>query len=153
MATTTELDELVINKVDSKETYDNLKETGRVNPDELYFIEGGDVDSFSKISVGGTVISADSPEDTLTLTAGNNVTLTPNTGSSSITIAAKNTTYSNATSSADGLMSSEDKDKLDNLPQKTYYSFTTSHKKIPEIEALIGSVNIAFQLFFNNKLQ
>ena len=73
------------------------------------------VDSFSKISVGGTLISADSPEDTLTLTAGNNVTLTPNAGSSSITITAKDTTYSNATSSTDGLMSSEDKDKLDNI--------------------------------------
>lgn len=53
--------------------------------------------AFSNVTVGSTTIQADSKTDTLTLTAGSNITLTPNATSDSITIAATNTTYSAGT--------------------------------------------------------
>lgn len=71
--------------------------------------------AFSNIAVGSTTIQADSKTDTLTLTAGNNITLTPNATSDSIEIVATNTTYDNATTSAAGLMSATDKSKLDGI--------------------------------------
>lgn len=127
--------------------------------------------AFTNVVVGSTTISADSKTDTLTLTAGSNITLTPNATNDSITIAASgssyslplasnntrggiklssstqggtpngitttsgrtyavqvnsseqavvnvpwtNTTYSEATTSASGLMSSSDKTKLNSL--------------------------------------
>lgn len=71
--------------------------------------------AFSNVTVGSTTIAADSKTDTLTLVAGNNVTLTPDATNDKITIAATNTTYSAATSSAAGLMSAADKAKLDGI--------------------------------------
>lgn len=71
--------------------------------------------AFSNVLVGETTIAADSKTDTLTLEAGNNVTLTPNSTSDKITISAKDTTYSEATTSAAGLMSSSDKTKLNGV--------------------------------------
>ena len=71
--------------------------------------------AFSNVAVGSSTIQADSKTDTLTLTAGNNVTLTPNTTSDTITIAATDTTYSDATTSTHGLMSTADKSKLDGI--------------------------------------
>lgn len=127
--------------------------------------------AFSNVVVGSTTIAADSKTDTLTLTAGSNITLTPNVTNDSITISASgssyslplasnntrggiklssstqggtpngitttsgrtyavqvnsseqavvnvpwtNTTYSEATTSASGLMSSSDKTKLNSL--------------------------------------
>lgn len=49
--------------------------------------------AFSNVKVDNTTIAADSITDTLTLTAGNNITLTPNATNDSITIVAKDTTY------------------------------------------------------------
>ena len=49
--------------------------------------------AFSNVKVGNTTIAADSITDTLTLTAGNNITLTPNATNDSITVIAKDTTY------------------------------------------------------------
>lgn len=127
--------------------------------------------AFSNVVVGSTTIAADSKTDTLTLTAGSNITLTPNATNDSITISVSgssyslplasnstrggiklssstqggtpngitttpgrtyavqvnsseqavvnvpwtNTTYSEATTSASGLMSSSDKTKLNSL--------------------------------------
>lgn len=71
--------------------------------------------AFSNVVVGSTTISADSKTDTLTLVAGNNVTLTPDSTNDKITIAAKDTTYSAATTSSAGLMSASDKSKLDGI--------------------------------------
>ena len=71
--------------------------------------------AFSNITVGSTTVSADSKTDTLTLVAGSNVTLTPDATNDKITIAAKDTTYSNATISTAGLMSTSDKSKLDGV--------------------------------------
>lgn len=71
--------------------------------------------AFSNVKVGSTTIEADSKTDTLELAAGNNVTLTPDASGDKVTITAKDTTYSTATQSANGLMSSTDKKKLDGI--------------------------------------
>ena len=65
--------------------------------------------AFSNVKVGSTTIAADGKTDTLELVAGSNVTLTPDATNDKVTIAATDTTYSVATTSADGLMSSNDK--------------------------------------------
>lgn len=71
--------------------------------------------AFSNVKVGSSTIAADSVTDTLTLTAGSNITLTADTSGDSVTIAAKDTTYSEATTSAAGLMSKDDKAKLNGI--------------------------------------
>lgn len=71
--------------------------------------------AFSNVAVGTTTVAADTKTDTLTLSAGDNVTLTANATSDTITIAATDTTYSEATTSAAGLMSTADKTKLDGI--------------------------------------
>lgn len=71
--------------------------------------------AFSNVKVGSTTIQADAKTDTLELVAGNNVTLTPDASGDKVTIAAQDTTYSNATTSAAGLMSSDDKSKLNGV--------------------------------------
>lgn len=73
--------------------------------------------AFSNIAVGSTTIQADSKTDTLTLTAGSNITLTPNATSDSIEIKATDTTYSDATTSTHGLMSASDKSKLNGIAE------------------------------------
>lgn len=79
--------------------------------------EGAEVNqnAFAKVTVGSTTIEADAKSDTLTVVAGANVTLTPDATSDKLTIAAKDTTYSAATTSAAGLMSASDKAKLDGI--------------------------------------
>jgi hypothetical protein len=71
--------------------------------------------SFSSIVVGSTTIESASATGSLTIVAGNNITLTPNATSKSLTIAATDTTYSAATTSAAGLMSAADKTKLNGI--------------------------------------
>ena len=71
--------------------------------------------AFSNVVVGSTTVAADSKTDTLTLVAGTNVTITPDPTNDKITIAAKDTTYSPATQTVAGLMSTEDKAKLDGI--------------------------------------
>lgn len=86
--------------------------------------------TFSKVAVSGqNTVEADSKTDTLTL-AGSNVTLTTNATSDTVTIGItaanvttalgytppqQDTTYSNATTSAAGLMSADDKTKLNGI--------------------------------------
>lgn len=74
--------------------------------------------AFGNVVVGSTTIAADSKTDTLTFVAGTNITLTPDAANDKITIAAKDTTYSTATISSSGLMSADDKTKLDNAVDK-----------------------------------
>lgn len=71
--------------------------------------------AFSNVVVGSTTIAADSATDSITFVAGSNVTLTPDATNDKLTIAAKDTTYSAATTSAAGLMSAADKTKLDGI--------------------------------------
>lgn len=53
--------------------------------------------AFSNVKVGDTTVAADTKTDTLTLTAGTNVTITPDATNDAITIAAKDTTYTGGT--------------------------------------------------------
>ena len=71
--------------------------------------------AFSNFLVGSTTISADGKTDTLTLTAGSNITLAPDATNDKITITATDTTYSAATTSTAGLMSAADKTKLNGI--------------------------------------
>jgi hypothetical protein len=71
--------------------------------------------AFSNVTVGSTTIAADSTTDTLTLVAGSNVTITPDATNDKITIAATNTTYSAATTSANGLMTAAMVTKLNGI--------------------------------------
>ena len=71
--------------------------------------------AFANIKVGSTTVAADAVQDTVELVAGTNVTLTPDATNDKITITAKDTTYGVATTSANGLMSSSDKSKLDGI--------------------------------------
>ena len=50
--------------------------------------------AFSNVKIGDVTIAADIKTDTITLVAGNNITLTPDATNDKITIAAKDTTYS-----------------------------------------------------------
>lgn len=68
-----------------------------------------------KVGTTTTNVAADSKTDTVTLIQGSNVTLTPDATNDTITIAAKDTTYSDATTSASGLMSASDKTKLNGI--------------------------------------
>lgn len=79
--------------------------------------EGAEVNqnAFSDVKVGSTTIAADSKTDTLEIVAGSNVTITPDATNDKITIAATDTTYSNATTSTAGLMSATDKSNLNGL--------------------------------------
>ena len=55
--------------------------------------------AFSNVKVGSTTVAADSPTDTLTLTAGSNITITPDATNDNVTIAAKDTVYTHPTTS------------------------------------------------------
>lgn len=107
--------------------------------------EGAEVNqnAFSNVTVGGTTIAADSKTDTLTLTAGSNITLTPNATNDSVTIAANDTTYDNATRSAAGLMSAADKTKLDTLDSADITDNSTVGGSTVEasLTSLKGSLN------------
>ena len=104
--------------------------------------------AFSNILVGSTTIAADKKTDTLTLAAGNNVTLTPDVSGDKITISATNTTYSVATTSSNGLMSAADKKKLDgiaaNANNYTHPSYTNKASGLYKITVdALGHVSAA----------
>lgn len=82
--------------------------------------------AFSNVKVGSTTIAADSKTDTLELVAGSNITLTPDATNDKVTIAATDTTYSAATTSAAGLMSAADKTKLDGIAAGAQVNIVTS---------------------------
>lgn len=107
--------------------------------------------AFSNIKVGSTTVVADNTTDTLELTAGNNITLTPDATNDKITIAATDTTYSNATTSANGLMSATDKIKTDSLSGiypviGTQTAATASWTGAINASALYDGMTIAYYL-------
>ena len=57
--------------------------------------------AFSNVKVGSTTIQADSKTDTLTLTQGDNVTLTPNASSDSVTISSTDENVKQTATSGD----------------------------------------------------
>lgn len=69
-------------------------------------------DAFSNIIVGDETLAAGSETDSFELAEGDNVTIEIDTNAKKITISAKDTTYAVASSTLNGLMSSEDFDKL-----------------------------------------
>lgn len=75
--------------------------------------------AFSTVSVGtgesAVSVAASAKTDTVNVVAGDNVTLTADAASKKITIAAKDTTYTEATESAPGLMSAADKKIVDGV--------------------------------------
>lgn len=91
--------------------------------------------AFSTVKVGTTSLSADTKTDTLTITAGDHITLTPTESSDSFSIAAS---FADATQTASGLMSSDDKTKLDGLST----SQVTGVKGNSETNYRTGQVNI-----------
>lgn len=91
--------------------------------------------AFSTVKVGTTSLSADTKTDTLTITAGDHITLTPTEASDSFSIAAS---FADATQTASGLMSSDDKTKLDGLST----SQVTGVKGNSETDYRTGQVNI-----------
>ena len=58
MASSKNLNNLVINKVESQEVYDKLKATHQINEDELYLIEGEE-DKLIDIQINGVSILTD----------------------------------------------------------------------------------------------
>lgn len=71
--------------------------------------------AFSNIKVGSVTVAADTKTDTVEFVGGTNVTITPDATNDKITITATDTTYSDATTSASGLMSASDKTKLNGI--------------------------------------
>ena len=61
------------------------------------------------------IIKADNATDTLTLKSGSNIQITGDIDTDTIIINATDTKYNNATTSAPGLMSAKDKEKLDSI--------------------------------------
>lgn len=89
-----------------------------------------------KTGTATTNIVADTKQDTVTLVQGSNITLTSTASNDTITISAKDTTYSTATTGADGLMSKGDKSKLDSIIAET-------DATDDEITAMIANVQSA----------
>lgn len=95
---------------------------------------------FSNVKVGSTTITADSINDTLTLVAGSNITLTPDATNDKVTIAAKDTTYTAATTSVTGLMSSADKTKV-NATNIAYGTCSTAAATAAKVITVSGNTN------------
>ena len=68
-----------------------------------------------KVGTTTTNVQADTKTDTVTFIQGDNVTLTPDATNDTITIAAKDTTYPVVSTTTNGLMSKDDKNKLNGI--------------------------------------
>jgi len=83
---------------------DNIEEGAEVNQNAFTTIKFNTID-----------IVANEKTDTLNILSGNNITFSSNDDSEYITISAKDTTYELADSTKDGLLSKDDKAKLDTI--------------------------------------
>lgn len=84
--------------------------------------------AYSNIKVGTSTIAADAKTDTLEIAAGSNITLSADTTNDKITISAKDTTYSAATTTTAGLMSAADKVKLNGIAEgANKYTHPSTH--------------------------
>lgn len=106
--------------------------------------EGAEVNqnAYGTVKVGDTPINAASKTATITLVAGDNVTLTPDATAASVTIATKDTTYTEATQAASGLMSKDDKAKLDGIEKGAQVNTITGIKGSSETDYRTGNVEI-----------
>lgn len=98
--------------------------------------------AFSTVKVGSTNIAADAKTDTLTVIAGDNITLTPNASSDSLTIAATDTTYGDATADAHGLMTAAMVTKLAGIAEGAQVNTVTGVKGNSESSYRTGQINI-----------
>ena len=71
--------------------------------------------AFAHVAAGAVTISAASADGTFNIEAGDNVSVIGDASENKVTISATNTTYAEATTSVAGLMSAEDKAKLDDI--------------------------------------
>ena len=112
--------------------------------------------AFANVVVGTTTVAADNTTDSLTL-VGSNVTINPDATNDKVTIGitkdnvvsalgytppTTNTTYGTATTSADGLMSSSDKVKLNGIETGAQVNTITGVKGNAESSYRTGNVNI-----------
>lgn len=102
-----------------------ISSDGEANQNAYGVVSVVQLDS-SNVIIEQTALSAGSTSSELKLVQGNNITLTPNKDSNTITISASGTTYSNATQTTAGLMSAADKTKLDGLGTTGDYVLPTA---------------------------
>lgn len=95
--------------------------------------------AFSTVSVAGTSLAADSKTDTLTITAGDNVTLTPTASNDSFTIAATDTTYPVATATTGGVLSDAQAVKLNGIATGATANAATTTTPKMDGTATVGS--------------
>lgn len=84
--------------------------------------------AFSTVKVGTVTVTAETTTDTLNLAGSGSISITADANTDTITISGINTTYSTATTAANGLMSSADKTKLNGIAsgaQVNQNAFTT----------------------------
>lgn len=128
---TENLSTLKIHKL-TQAQYDRELAAGRIDENALYLTPDDteiNQNAFSRVVVGSTTIEADSRMDSLTID-GSNVTITPDAANDKVVIGitkdnvtnalgytppTTDTTYSVATTNANGLLSSSDKKKLDGI--------------------------------------
>ena len=100
---------------------------------------------YRPIQVNGTQILANTANTALNLKAGSNVSITNSSGT--VTIAATNTTYSNATTSAAGLMSADDKKNLTYYVKGTQTASTNAWTgNLTQVSALYEGLTIRYRL-------
>lgn len=83
--------------------------------DGTWGVPAGSTASYGSVNAGGITMDAAEPGDSFGLVAGSNVSISADNTTGNITIAATDTTYSDATTTTHGLMSTADKTKLDSL--------------------------------------
>lgn len=105
-AVSTQISTAVAGKSDTGHTHDdryyteseiNTKLAGKSDTSHTHSAYANQ-NAFSNVKVGDSTIAADSTTDTLTLTAGSNITLTADTSGDGVTIAAKDTVYTHPSS-------------------------------------------------------
>ena len=105
--------------------------------------------AFSNVKVGTTTAAANAKTDTLEIAGSGSVTVSAS--GKKITVSGTNTTYAAATTSANGLMSSADKTKLDGITEgATTYAFTNGAKTLAwdttSTIATVGGVDITVKM-------
>ena len=105
-AVATQISTAIASKSDTGHTHDdryyteseiNTKLSGKSDTDHTHSAYVNQ-NAFSNVKVGTNTIAADSTTDTLTLTAGSNITLTADTSGDGVTIAATDTVYTHPSS-------------------------------------------------------
>lgn len=97
--------------------------------------------AFSNVKVGSTTISADSKIDTLTLTAGNNITLTPDAANDKITISSS---YVAASASTSGIVTT---DTQTFAGAKTFSDTTDSTNNTSGAVIVSGGLGVAKNIY------